>query len=232
MCFLRDARRGRVSLPRRPSGNRETQVDREVSPAERELGLEEYHVMFGTFDDYRDLIIIYGYTVLFVAAFPLAPLMALVNAYAQIRVDAFRWEPGGRGSSRRRPRRASRGSRPRPPRIPRRVSRGSRPGRPPRNPRIGISVSSRRPWPENAEDIGSWADIIELMSYIAVFTNSVIIVYTGEFLEYMEDQTRIVVFIVLYHMLIFFKLITAIVIEDVPADVQIQIDRQAIGRVF
>ncbi|EGB11601.1 hypothetical protein AURANDRAFT_21357 [Aureococcus anophagefferens] len=154
-------------------------VVREVSPAERELALEEYHVMMGTFGDYRDLIIIYGYTVLFVAAFPLAPLMALVNSYAQIRADAWK-----------------------------------------------ISIRSRRPWPSNAEDIGSWADIIELMSYIAVFTNSIIIVYTGEFLDFYPNSHRLVVFIMLYHALIVFKLILAIVIDDIPADVQIQIDRQ------
>ncbi|KAK7235822.1 intracellular chloride channel [Aureococcus anophagefferens] len=123
----------------------EERVVREVSPAERELALEEYHVMMGTFGDYRDLIIIYGYTVLFVAAFPLAPLMALVNSYAQIRADAWK-----------------------------------------------ISIRSRRPWPSNAEDIGSWADIIELMSYIAVFTNSIIIVYTGEFLDFYPNSHRLI----------------------------------------
>lgn len=162
-----------------PDAGGEDEVIREVSPAERELALEEYHVMMGTFGDYRDLIIIYGYTVLFVAAFPLAPLMALVNSYAQIRADAWK-----------------------------------------------ISIRSRRPWPANAEDIGSWADIIELMSYIAVFTNSIIIAYTGEFLDYLPNTTRIIVFIMLYHGLIVIKLILAIVIDDVPADVQIQIDRQ------
>ncbi|KAH8096026.1 intracellular chloride channel [Aureococcus anophagefferens] len=78
----------------------------------------------------------------------------------------------------------------------------------------------------NAEDIGSWADIIELMSYIAVFTNSIIIVYTGEFLDFYPNSHRLVVFIMLYHALIVFKLILAIVIDDIPADVQIQIDRQ------
>ena len=102
-------------------------VSRDISPAERELELDEYHHMLGTFGDYRDLVLIYGYTVLFVAALPLAPLLALINAYAQIRVDAW-----------------------------------------------NISVVSRRPWPQNAEDIGSWADIIELL-HICVSSRTSII---------------------------------------------------------
>merc|ERR1712196_129498 len=127
-------------------------VSRDISPAERELELDEYHHMLGTFGDYRDLVLIYGYTVLFVAALPLAPMLALINAYAQIRVDAW-----------------------------------------------NISVVSRRPWPQNAEDIGSWADIIELLSYIAVFTNSIIITYTGEFLTHWNNASRIITFAFLYH---------------------------------
>ena len=83
-------------------------------------------------------MLIYGYTVLFVAALPLAPLLALINAYAQIRVDAW-----------------------------------------------NISVALRPPLAlERWRTTGSWADIIELLSYIAVFTNSIIITYTGEFLTH------------------------------------------------
>ncbi|KAH8076308.1 intracellular chloride channel [Aureococcus anophagefferens] len=122
MAAAADAEEKEASEEMLGEQHKEERVVREVSPAERELALEEYHVMMGTFGDYRDLIIIYGYTVLFVAAFPLAPLMAL----------------------------------------------------------------------SNAEDIGSWADIIELMSYIAVFTNSIIIVYTGEFLDFYPNSHRLI----------------------------------------
>jgi len=154
-----------------------------LSPAEEEMGLDGYEedvVILGTFADYRDLVIIYGYTVLFVAAFPLAPMMALVNSYVQIRVDAWK-----------------------------------------------LAQCSRRPWPQNAEDIGTWADIIELMSYLAVIINSLIITYTGTFLDSYPLADRAVVFILLYHVLIFVKYVTAVLVEDVPSDVMIQIARQA-----
>lgn len=152
---------------------------RQLSPAEEQLQLEEYDWLLGPFGDYRDLVIIYGYTVLFVAAFPLAPAMALVNSYVQIRSDAYH-----------------------------------------------ISVKCRRPWPSNAEDIGTWASIIELTSYFAVIVNSLIIVYTGTFLNDFSLSDRLLVFLGLYHGLFFVKYATALLVDDVPKEVDIQSQRQ------
>ena len=59
------------------------------------------------------------------------------------------------------------------------------------------------------------------MSYIAVFTNSLIIVYTGEFLEFLNNAGRLVVFVFLYHGLIGVKLVVALFVDDVPDDVRI-----------
>lgn len=152
---------------------------RYVSPAEEQMQLDEYNILLGPFSDYQELVIIYGYTVLFVAAFPLAPLMALVNSYVQIRSDAWH-----------------------------------------------ISVCCRRPWPSNAEDIGTWAAIIELTSYFAVVVNSLIIVYTGTFLDDYDIATRLLIFLGLYHSLFIIKYATALFVDDVPNEVKIQIARQ------
>jgi hypothetical protein len=57
------------------------------SQAEAEGNRPEYE---STFDDYNELVIQFGYVILFVVAFPLAPLFAFVNNMIEIRVDAFR----------------------------------------------------------------------------------------------------------------------------------------------
>jgi len=44
----------------------------------------------GTFDEYSEMVIQYGYITLFASAFPLAPLMAVINNAIEIRTDAFK----------------------------------------------------------------------------------------------------------------------------------------------
>jgi len=53
--------------------------------AEKEFYLQKYE---STLDDFDELIVQFGYVTLFVIAFPLAPLLALVNNYFEIRLDA------------------------------------------------------------------------------------------------------------------------------------------------
>ena len=43
------------------------------------------------FDEYIEMVIQYGFVTLFVAAFPLAPLLALVNNVFEIRLDAYKY---------------------------------------------------------------------------------------------------------------------------------------------
>ncbi|XP_035456475.2 anoctamin-5 isoform X2 [Spodoptera frugiperda] len=55
---------------------------------------QDYHLhdagRLALFDDYLEMIIQYGFVTLFVAAFPLAPLFALLNNIAEIRLDAYK----------------------------------------------------------------------------------------------------------------------------------------------
>ena len=46
------------------------------------------------FEDYMEILITYGYCALFVVAFPLAPLLAMVSFYVELRVDALKFLDG------------------------------------------------------------------------------------------------------------------------------------------
>jgi len=48
----------------------------------------------GTFDDFNDRVVQFGYLVLFAPAFPLAPLLALINNVVEIRTSAYRMVKG------------------------------------------------------------------------------------------------------------------------------------------
>ncbi|CAL1532669.1 unnamed protein product [Lymnaea stagnalis] len=45
----------------------------------------------GLFDEYLEMVIQYGFVTIFVAAFPLAPLFALINNVVEIRLDAYKF---------------------------------------------------------------------------------------------------------------------------------------------
>ena len=61
-------------------------LEHSVSEAEEESHLGEYD----SFADYLDQLVLFGYVSLFVVAFPLGPLLALVSNYVEIRVDSFK----------------------------------------------------------------------------------------------------------------------------------------------
>lgn len=57
--------------------------------AEKEAKLNPYEDM-ESFEDYNEMVIQYGFVTLFVVAFPLTPLLALINNYLEVHVDAFK----------------------------------------------------------------------------------------------------------------------------------------------
>jgi len=70
--------------------NSKGNVIHELTEAEKEFNLMEYHVMLGPFQDYAEAAIQYGYATMFVAAYPLAAIMSFVNNYIELRVDAWK----------------------------------------------------------------------------------------------------------------------------------------------
>ncbi len=67
--------------------NEEDTEDRGLSQIDLEASHAEYE---GTFDDYLEMFIQFGYVTLFSSAYPLAAVWALVNNVLEIRGDAFK----------------------------------------------------------------------------------------------------------------------------------------------
>jgi len=61
----------------------------ELTDAEEQFILAEYDDK-GIFADYSEMMVQFGYSTLFVTAFPFAPAMSLLNNYVEIRVDAMK----------------------------------------------------------------------------------------------------------------------------------------------
>uniref|UniRef100_A0AAX7TRP0 Anoctamin n=1 Tax=Astatotilapia calliptera TaxID=8154 RepID=A0AAX7TRP0_ASTCA len=57
---------------------------------ERDFNLQPMNA-YGLFDEYLEMILQFGFTTIFVAAFPLAPLLALINNIIEIRLDAYKF---------------------------------------------------------------------------------------------------------------------------------------------
>lgn len=57
---------------------------------DRDFDLEEVSDT-GFLSEYLELVIQYGFVTLFVAVFPLAPLLALLNNWVEIRLDAYKY---------------------------------------------------------------------------------------------------------------------------------------------
>lgn len=59
------------------------------SKVECEFDLEEFPLIEGPFDSYKELVFQFGYATLFAAAYPLAPLLSFMSNYVDIRTDLY-----------------------------------------------------------------------------------------------------------------------------------------------
>ncbi|XP_061831836.1 anoctamin-8 [Nerophis lumbriciformis] len=91
---LRHRRRGRSAERAEPRAKRESWIDppavkesAALAQAEMESCMQTYE---GTFQDYQEMFVQFGYVVLFSSAFPLAAMCALINNIIEIRSDAFK----------------------------------------------------------------------------------------------------------------------------------------------
>lgn len=59
------------------------------SKVECEFDLEEFPLIEGPFDSYKEMVFQFGYATLFAAAYPLAPVLAFISNYVDIRSDLY-----------------------------------------------------------------------------------------------------------------------------------------------
>merc|ERR1711967_24640 len=65
-------------------------TDQPMSKAELEYTLETYDPLESTIEDFTTISIELGYVVLFACAFPIAPVLAFLSEYCQVRTDGWK----------------------------------------------------------------------------------------------------------------------------------------------
>lgn len=82
---------------------------------------------------------------------------------------------------------------------------------------VKLMKSMQRPHPREAANIGTWVEILEVMSYIACMVNCAIIVFTSKELAHLSLFSRLWIGLVIEHLLFFLKFTIAKFIPDAPA---------------
>jgi len=91
---------------------------------------------------------------------------------------------------------------------------------------VSFSQFHQRPAPTGAQDIGTWLTIFQFLSIAAVITNAGLICFTMDVLWDIFDLTgRLWIFIGFQWVLISIQFLATEIIDDVPPDVEIQLER-------
>ncbi|RUP47049.1 hypothetical protein BC936DRAFT_146189 [Jimgerdemannia flammicorona] len=141
------------------------------------------------FTEYNEMVVQFGFVSLFVAAFPLAPLLALLNNVIEVRSDAYK-----------------------------------------------LLTAYQRPVAYQAQDIGMWEKILNILSIISVLTNGAIIAFQSAYMErvlinrFGQENllaSRLGFLIVFEHAVLLLKFLLAYLIPDMPTFVKVAIERES-----
>ena len=160
---------------------------RSVSQIEVEGSTPQYE---GTFDDYLEMFIQFGYVTLFSSAYPLAGLCALLNNLIEIRSDAFKL-----CYIHQRP-------------FPQRVES------------IGSWQTAMEVTAESSRHVAAGQNTsLQVMGFIAVIVNCGLIGLSGPVHRIFPNITgaqTVILIIVLEHLMLLLKLVLSAAIPDVP----------------
>lgn len=159
---------------------------RALSEVEK-MFLQAPYYNLDTFNCYADMMIQFGYATLFVTGYPLSAVMALINNYISLRIEAWK-----------------------------------------------LTQLCRRPEPLGAEDLGTWAGILELLMFAAVGTNCAMVIFTSASTINLTWSSRTWIFILMISIFYSFKLLIAFNTANVSDEVVIQLGRQdfIVGKLF
>lgn len=146
--------------------NKELSEQKPMTPVEEQAFLAEYD---DTADDFLELIMQYGYVILFSVAFPLLPLIAFFLDLLEVRVDAYK-----------------------------------------------LLNLMRRTFPDGQESIGHMLKILKILSFISVFSNAGILVWSSEVVKSEDQAVNWLVFFILLNAALVLKWAIAWLIPDEP----------------
>lgn len=156
----------------------------------QENRLEEYDPSLGVLQDYSQIFVQFGYVTLFVAACPIAPLLAFLSNIIEMRSDGnkllfmMKWDNFRFAFIHS----------------------------------FTLFAHNRRTIPVGAQDIGTWLSILQLTAMISVITNAGILCYTTEIISFSGVGT-VWLFIGFQYVIFIAMYIFAAVVDDVPPDV-------------
>eukprot|EP00904_Undaria_pinnatifida_P001081 jgi/Undpi1/10974/HiC_scaffold_30.g13275.m1 len=94
---------------------------------------------------------------------------------------------------------------------------------------VKILYEHRRPFPRGAQDIGTWQMVWTAVAVFAVASNAALILFTAEQVEW-SGENKVWAFVIWQYGVFACMGLFALFVQDVPADVSIQLGRQSFIR--